>query len=263
MIQQLLYLFTGAIAGLLSGLLGVGGGIVVVPILTVLFASIFPSDLLMHMASGTSLAIMMFTTASSTYAYQRHGLVRWPLFYRFTPGMVLGTITGAVIAMHLSSKFLQMAFAVFLFIVALKMFDTRKTHAERQLPRQLGLSIVSFCSGSLSGFFGVGGGTLIVPFFVYCNVVMQQATATSAVCGLMLAIVGTISFMITGLHTVQIPNMPLGTAGFVYWPAVLPMAIASMIFAPIGTRMAVSLSSIALQRIFAIALLVTAYYLLK
>ncbi len=262
MIEQLLYLFIGAIAGLCAGLLGVGGGIVVVPILAILFSAIFPSNLLMHMAIGTSLTIMMFTAASTTYAYQRHGLVKWQLFYRFTPGMVLGVITGAVFAMYLSSQFLQTAFAIFISLIALKMFDTRKTHAERQLPQFWGLSFAAFCTGILSGFFGVGGGVLMVPLFVYCNVPMRNATATSAVCGLMLSIIGTICLVLTGLHAVNGFSLPLGTTGFVYWPAVLPIAITSILFAPLGTRIAVSISPHLLQRIFAIALLVTAYYLL-
>ena len=263
MVEQLLYLFIGAIAGLSAGLLGVGGGIVVVPLLVILFTSIFPANLLMHMAVGSSLTIMIFTAASTTYAYQRRGLVNWSLFYRFIPGMALGVITGSMIAMYLSSQFLQITFALFLLVIAIKMFDTRKADAQRQLPQMLGLTIAAFCTGILSGFFGVGGGVLMVPFFVYCNVLMQNATATSAVCGLMLAIIGTISLVITGLHAVNISNMPLGTTGFVYWPAVFPIVITSILFAPIGTRIAVSLSPQVLQRIFAIALLVTAYYLLK
>jgi uncharacterized membrane protein YfcA len=259
--NQLLYLLTGAIAGIFAGLLGVGGGIVVVPILNLLFSSIFPDYLLMHMAIGTSLAIMIFTAASSTYAYQRHGLIIWSLFLRFIPGMILGTITGTIIAMYLSSRTLQIAFAIFLLLVALKMFDTRKTPSNRQLPQFFGLTIAAFLTGILSGFFGIGGGTLMVPFFVYCSLIMQNATATSSACGFMLAIIGTISLIITGLPATSMPNIPYGTTGFVYWPAVLPIAITSVLFAPIGTQISVWVSPNALQYVFAVALIFTAIYL--
>ena len=263
MVEQILYLLIGAITGISAGMLGVGGGIVVVPILVIIFTPVFPSNVLMHMAIGTSLAVMIFTAACSTYAYQRRGLVLWSLFYRFTPGMALGTITGSVIAMYLSSRSLQITFAIFLLVISLKMFDTKKTLAQRQLPKRLGLNIVAFCTGILSGFFGVGGGVLMVPFFVYCNVIMQNATATSAVCGLMLSIIGTISLVITGLHTLGTSSLPTGSTGFVYWPAVFPIAFTSILFAPVGTRIAVTLSPKVLQRVFAIALLVTTYYFLS
>ena len=260
-IELLLYLFIGAIAGLSAGLLGVGGGIVIVPIFSIFFKAIFPSSVLMHMAIGTSLTIMIFTAVSSTYAYQWRGLVQWPLFYRFIPGMALGVITGSLIAMYLTSQFLQISFAFFLLVIALKMFDTRKIHAHRQLPQWFGLNFVAFCTGILSGFFGIGGGVIMVPFFVYCNVPMQRATATSVACGLMLSVIGTISFIIMGLCAVNMSSLPTGTTGFVYWPAVLPVAMTSIFFAPLGTQIAVSISPQLLQRIFAIALLVTAFYL--
>lgn len=263
MIVQISYLFTGVFAGILAGLLGVGGGIVVVPVLDILFSSLFPPNLLMHMAIGTSLAIMIFTTASTTYNYQRKGLVNWSLFYQFTPGMFLGAITGTWIAKYLSSDTLRIAFAIFLLIIAVKMFDTRKVHTEKQLPSFLIISMVAFCTGMISGFFGVGGGSLMVPFFVYYNVIMQNATATSSACGFILAIIGTICLIITGLSVASISNVPAGTTGFVYWPAVFPVALTSVIFAPIGTRLAIWLPANILQRIFAVIIIFTAIYLFK
>jgi uncharacterized membrane protein YfcA len=262
MIEQLMYLITGAVAGLCAGLLGVGGGIVIVPILTLFFAGFFPADLLMHMAIGTSLAIMIFTAASSAYAYHCRGLVLWPLFLRFTPGMVLGTIVGSIIAMFLSSHSLSIAFAIFLLIIAVRMFIDRNVHSERQLPGWIGLTIAAFLTGILSGFFGIGGGVLMVPFFVYCNVVMQKATGTSAICGLVLAVIGTASLTLTGLPAVSTATVPAGTTGFVYWPAVLSIAITSVIFAPMGTRIAVWLSPDVLRRLFALVLVFIALYLM-
>jgi hypothetical protein len=261
-IELFSYLLTGIIAGILAGLLGIGGGTLVVPILDLLFSRLFPENLVMHMAIGTSLAIMMFTTASSTYAYHRHRLILWPLFIKFIPGMVLGTLTGSFLAKYLSNHSLRIAFAIFLFIVALKMFDTRKTQAKREeLPHFFILTIAAFFTGVLSGFFGVGGGTLMVPFFVYYSIIMQNATGTSAVCGFVLSIIGTISLIITGLSAASGVHIPAGTTGFVYWPAVLPVALTSILFAPLGTKIAVRVSANVLQRCFAVILILTALYL--
>lgn len=263
MTELILYLLTGIIAGLLSGLLGLGGGIVVVPILYLLFSPLFPQVLVMHMAIGTSLAIMIFTTASSAYAYQRHKLILWPLFFRFIPGMILGTLAGSIIAMHISSHSLRISFAIFLFIIAIKMFFTKKIEIKKELPNFFILSIAAFITGILSGFFGIGGGTLMVPFFVYCNVAMQRASGTSAACGFLLSIIGTISLIMTGLPVTTNATILAGTTGFVYWPAVLPVAIASVLFAPIGTKIAIKISGKMLQRCFAVILVLTAIYLIN
>lgn len=254
-----LYLLVGVAAGILAGLLGVGGGIIVVPALTLLFSNgLFSSDLVMHMAVGTSLAIMIFTAISSGYAYHRRGLVIWPLFLKFTPGLLLGTITGAIIAKHLSGRDLTIAFALFLIIIAIRMFFSKTVKAESQLPNLFILTAVSFCVGILSGFFGVGGGIVMVPFFSYCNVPIHKATGTSSACGFPLAIVGTLLLIITGWTMVIANHPPVGTTGFVYWPAAILIAITSILFAPVGTRLAVWLPGLLLKRVFAIVLVLTA-----
>ncbi len=253
----ILYLITGALAGLLAGLLGIGGGIIVVPMLSMIFRyQNFSDDQIMHIAIGTSLAIMIFTSMSAAYAYSRKKLIVWPLFYKFSPGLLLGTITGAIIATQFSSHDLKIAFAIF--IIALAIFILWQKHivAKRELPNIVILTFAAFIIGSFSGFFGIGGGSLIVPFFIYCQIEMHKATGTSSLCGLPVAIIGTISFMIIGWHSVE------GLLGYVYLPAAVTVAVTALICAPIGAKFAILLPSQILKKIFAVMLILTAVNLL-
>lgn len=263
MTEQLLFLITGAVTGTLAGLLGVGGGIIVVPILNSLFAAHFPSSLTMHMATGSSLAIMIFTSLSSTYAYQRRDLIDWTLFYRFTPGLLLGIAIGSVVSKHVSSHHLLVGFAIFMLIVAINMLFTKTVTAQRNLPGFLALSFYACLIGIFSGLFGIGGGSLMVPFFVYCQVEMHKAAGTSSLCGLPVAFAGTLLFILAGWAATSVDQVPSGTTGFVYWPAVILVAITSVIFAPLGTRLAVWLPAEKLKRVFATLLFITGLYLLK
>lgn len=260
--EVLLYLITGATTGLFAGLLGIGGGIIVIPILHKLFGYYFPADQVMHMAIGTSLAIMIFTATSSAYAYQRRGLVLWSLFRQFAPGLAFGTVAGSIIAMHLTSRNLSIAFAIFLFFIAAFIFYSKPIQAQKKLPHSIGMTLSALAIGLLCGFFGIGGGTMMVPFFAYCNVEMHKATGTSAICGLLLAVTGTASLALTGLNATSPIATPWGTTGFVYWPAALVIAAASVIFAPLGTRLAVWLPSRVLKKIFAVIIVATALFLL-
>ncbi|HEX4044884.1 MAG TPA: sulfite exporter TauE/SafE family protein [Gammaproteobacteria bacterium] len=260
------YLILGAFAGLCAGLLGIGGGIIVVPILSLLLlAQGFPPALLMHTAVGTSLAIMIFTALSSSYAYYRRDLIVWPLFYKFVPGLLFGTIMGSLIARYLSSTHLQLAFAIFLLLIALHLFFekayrpvSKEIISETVTVHYLKIIIAASTIGILSGFFGIGGGSMMVPFFVYYHIEMHKATGTSALCGLPLAIVGTLTQIFTGWDLAILHQVPSGTTGYIYWPAAITVAITSVIFAPIGTRLAVWLPAKSLKRIFAMILILTA-----
>ena len=196
MIIILLYLLVGVVAGILAGLLGVGGGIIVVPALSLLFShGLFSSTLVMHMAVGTSLAIMIFTAASSGYAYRRRNLVFWPLFWKLLPVYYLGTITGAIVAKHISSRNLTIAFAFFLILIAIRMFFSKLVKGRKAITNIFVLTIISFGVGMFSGFFGIGGGIIMVPFFIYCSLEIYKATGTSSICGFPLAIIGTLSLI--------------------------------------------------------------------
>lgn len=259
----ILYLITGALAGTLAGLLGVGGGIVVVPMLTLLFRNQhFPSVLIMHMAVGTSLAIMIFTTLSSSYAYYQKNLIIWSLFYRFTPGLLIGAMAGSWIAKHISSENLTIAFAIFMLVIATHMIVQKQITKRRPLPDFAHLTMASSLIGIFSGFFGIGGGSMMVPFFTYCDVEMHKATGTSSFCGFPLALMGTISLIATGWDSAIASHAPIGSTGFVYWPATLFVAITSVLCAPLGARLAIRLPSRTLRRVFAVVLILTVVNLL-
>lgn len=262
-IEQIYYLIAGALAGTLAGMLGVGGGIIVVPILIYLYSKHFPADLVAHMAVGTSLAIMIFTALSSAYAYQRRGLIVWQLFYKFTPGLIIGVITGSIVGRLISSESLSIAFGIFMMLVAINMFFAGKPKAHRDFPGRLAMGVIGACVGTCSGFFGIGGGTMIVPFFTYCNLEMRKATGTSSLCGFPIALIGAVSLIITGWNVAIDHHMPFGTTGYVYWPAALMIAITTILFAPLGTRLAVWLPGKILKRIFAVVLFFTAINLLS
>lgn len=263
MLTLTLYLLTGACTGILAGLLGIGGAIIVVPVLVKLFTPQFPPDLVMHLAVGSSLAIMIFTTLSAAYAYYRRGLISFPLFYKFTPGLIVGAITGSFISRQIPSRGLAIFFGIFMLVVAVNLFFSKKFTVQRPLPGLVVLSSVAFLIGILSGILGVGGGTMMVPFFAYCQIEMHKVTGTSSLCGLSLALTGTLCFIITGWTASMSANLPTGTTGYIYWPAVISIASASLIFAPLGTRLAVLTSGRTLKRIFALLLVVTAYSLLR
>ena len=255
----LLYLVLGACTGVLAGLFGVGGGLVMVPVMVYLFqADGMPASVVVHMAIGTSLATIMLTSVSSVYAHYRHGAVLWSVWLRLIPGVLMGALLGAAIADVLSSQGLRRVFGVFELLIGAHMAYMRtplsRTHhaaAEPSLPGPLGMGLAGTVIGSVSAIIGIGGGTLTVPFLVWCNIPLRKAVATSAACGLPIAIAGTIGFIITGWHTTTIPY----SSGYVYWPAFASIGIASMLFAPVGARLAHTLPVPVLRRMFALLLL--------
>ncbi len=246
------YLMLGSVAGLLAGLLGVGGGLVIVPVLAWLFhrAGISP-ELLMHMAIGTSLATIVFTSLSSVWAHHHHGAVLWEAFRRMSPGIILGAMLGAVLADRLPGDSLRLIFGLFTLGVAIQMGLNLRTTPHRNLPGRWGMVGVGTVIGMVSAVVGIGGGTLSVPFLQWCNVPIRQAVATSAACGLPIAVAGSLGFVIAGLNTQALPSW---SSGYLYWPAFVGIVVASMLFAPMGARLAHRLPAAALKRFFALFL---------
>ncbi len=259
-----MYLVLGALAGLLSGLLGIGGGIIVVPGLLYIFSqrNDVPVEIMMHLVAGTSLTIVILTCASSAAAFWRKNLISWPLFYRFMPGLFAGVISGSTIAQHLSSNHLRWLFALFLVLVAVQIILFARSESK---PRTLSgfnywvLIPSSIVTGILSALFGVGGGLIMVPVFLYMGCEMLVASGTSALSGLPTAIVGSISLSITGMLSTHSVKLPFGTTGYVFWPAVIMVGLSSMLFAPLGTRLAVSCKASTLRSVFGLLLLITAW----
>lgn len=246
------YLALGAVAGTLAGLLGVGGGLVIVPALAWVFArSGFDQAILMHLAIGTSLATIVLTSVSSVRAHHRHGAVEWPIFTRLTPGIVFGAAFGAWIVDVLPTTTLKVIFGLFALAVAVQMGFGRPPAPHRGLPGPGGLGMAGGVIGAVSAVVGIGGGSLTVPFLTYCNRPVRQAVATSAACGLPIAVAGALSFMFTGW---QRPELPAGTTGYVFWPAFGGIVVASMLFAPLGASLAHRMSTTLLKRFFALFL---------
>ncbi len=251
--EWLLYLATGAFAGTLAGLLGVGGGLVIVPVLVLSFAAQgIAEEVQMHLAVGTSLATIIFTSLSSISAHHKRGAVQWPTFWALTPGIVIGALLGAIIARSTPSLSLRTLFGIFELFVALQMALSLKPAAHRSLPGRAGMSGAGALIGGLSALVGVGGGTLTVPFLLWCNVTIQRAIATSAACGLPIAVAGATGFVISGWGHSQLPAW---SSGYLYWPALLGVVAASILFAPLGARLAHSLPTAVLKRLFALLLL--------
>ena len=246
------YLVLGVFAGLVGGLLGLGGGILIVPALLFLFMwQGLPADILMHLAVATSLFTIIFTSVSSSYAHHKHQAVLWPQMFLLTPGIILGAVTGAIIADHLSSDILRRVFGIFEIFVALQIGFSVKPTVQRELPGNNGMLFAGGVIGTLSTILGIGGGTLTVPFLVWCHVDIRKAVATSSACGFPIALAGTLAMIYTGL---DYSDLPENTIGYVYLPAAVLILITSVLFAPVGAKLAHAMPIDSLKRIFAIVL---------
>jgi uncharacterized membrane protein YfcA len=243
------YVALGAFAGTVAGLLGVGGGLIIVPVLATLFArQDIESGIIMHLAVGTSLATIVVTSISSVYSHHRHGAVLWRIFWRLTPGILIGAWFGAWLASLIPTRDFKLIFGVFELLVATQMAAGIKPIASHRLPGGPGLAAAGGLIGAVSAVVGIGGGSLTVPFLSWCQVKIHNAIATSAACGLPIAVAGATGFMVTGSQQTSLPNY---ASGFVYWPAFIGIVVASALFAPLGARLAHRLSIKILRNVFA------------
>ncbi|MBB3103460.1 sulfite exporter TauE/SafE family protein [Azomonas macrocytogenes] len=250
--ELLLYLVLGAFAGVFAGLFGIGGGIVIVPVLVYsLAAQGIDASVSTHMAVGTSLATIVFTSINAILAHQRKGAVRWSIVLWMTIGIIAGAALGALTAAAIKGPILQKIIGVFAILIAIQMALELKPKSTRDVPGRTGLGIAGVLIGWASAIFGIGGGSLTVPFLVWRSMPIQQAVATSSACGLPIAISGAISFMVVGWGE---PGLPEWSLGFVYLPAMLGIAITSMYFAHFGANLAHRLSPRLLKRLFALLL---------
>lgn len=263
-VEFLLYLIAGALAGVLSGLFGVGGGIIIVPILVVLFTQHgFAPAHIMHIALGTSLATIIFTSLSSARAHHKRGNVDWRMFRQLAPLVVVGTLLGSLLAAQMNSQLLKLIFAFFLLGVALQLLisPTAKSSASPQsavssrpwMNRGAGLLI-----GVASSLVGIGGGTITVPYLIYCGEQVRRAIGTSSAIGLPIAVAGSVGYIVNGMAASQHAHavLPAMSLGFIYLPAFAGIALASMLTAPLGTSLAQRLPVVTLKRLFAVLLIV-------
>ncbi len=255
------FFITGAVAGLLGGLLGLGGGAVVVPALIYLFGLLgMASAWTAHQAVATSLVTVIGTGLAATVAHQRRAAVRWDQVRALAPGILVGAGVGAALAGLLPEDWLRRLFGLFLLYTGLRMLLRGGAGAAAaRLPGRLGATLVGLGIGTLSALVGIGGGTLTVPFLARCGVSMRSAVATSSACGVPIAVAGSLGFIIAGWGR---EGLVPGSIGFVYWPAAVLILLASVPLASVGARLAHRLPVVVLKRIFAILLLLVSARLL-
>ncbi len=252
----LLYLVLGAVAGVLAGLLGIGGGLVIVPMLTFAFTGqAFAHDHILHLALGTSLASILFTSLSSVRSHHKRGAVVWPVVFRITPGILVGTFVGAWIASQLSTNFLKVFFGVFLLYVGTQMLLGIKPESTREMPGTSAMFGAGGIIGVFSSLVGIGGGTLSVPFLVWHKTLIRHAIGTSSAIGFPIAVAGTLGYLLNGWGVAGLPSYSLG---YIQGTALAGIVAASVCTAPLGAKLAHTLPVDKLKRIFAFLLYLVA-----
>lgn len=246
------YLLLGLFVGFFAGMLGIGGGMLLVPLLVFIFsAQHFPDDRVLHLALGTSLTTIVFTSLSSIRAHHMRGAVRWDIVRSAAAGLVVGTLFGAFVADRLDSRYLAVVFVIFVSYSATQMLLDVKPKPSRRLPGAAGMAGGSGVVGLISSLVGAGGGVVSIPLMVMCNVDMRNAVGTSAALGFPIALAGAVGYIFTGLGQDQLPSMSLG---YVYLPALIGIVIGTFVTVPLGARLAHSMPVARLKRIFAFIL---------
>lgn len=247
------YLAIGAVVGFFAGLLGIGGGIIVVSSLALMYTHHgFAPQYVMHLAIGTSLAAMLAGSFASLRTHDRHGAVDWGVVKGMTPGLAAGVLGGAVLARFVPAAVLKYFFLGFAFVVTAQMVLNVKPKPARSLPRGPALAGAGAMIGLISGFGGGGAAAIGVPFLTWCNVSTHRAIGTVAAMAFPLALAGSIGYVVAGWGIAELPGWSLG---FVYLPALVGIAVPSMLFAPMGARLAHRLPAPTLRRIFALFLI--------
>ena len=243
------YFVTGAFVGFLAGLLGIGGGMTLVPILAAMFsAQQFVPDHTVHLALGTGMASVMFTSGASVRAHHALGGVDWSLVRRMGPGMVFGTLLATALSGWVPQRALALVFAAIVYVGATQIMVGRKPPAERKLPGTPALLFIGLLIGVVCGLVSAGGAFMTVPFMLFCGVAMTTAIGTGAALGVPVAMVGTIGYVFSGQ---QIPDLPPHALGFVHGPALLGIVAGSMLTASVGARTAHRVPVPMLRRVFA------------
>lgn len=251
----LIYLAVGVFVGFFAGLLGIGGGSAMVPILSLTFAAQgFSSDHVVHMALATSMATIIPGGVASAWTHHRHKAVNWLVVKQMLPGILVGTFSGAVVAHFSSTAFLKSFFVVFICVLALQLLLDLKPKRRADaatLPGRGVMFTMGVTMGVISSFAGIGGAVLSIAFLGWCNIRMHEAIGTAAAIGVPLAIAGTIGFVVTGLFDRDLPAWSLG---YVYLPAFLGIAITSFAIAPLGAKLAHRMPVVVLRRVFVVFL---------
>ena len=248
-------LLAGVTAGMLAGLLGIGGGTIIVPVIVIILdAQSVSADVMIKIAVGTSLATIAVSALPSIYVHHRKGAIEWPVVRRLTPWIMAGAIVGVVIVDLLPGKILHIAFIGFLFIAAIRTL-AGTVEGKRQLPGLAGMAGIGLVNGVISSMMGIAGGVINVPFFSYCSMPIRRAVATAATVGMPLALISTVSYAITGQNEAGLPESSIG---YINLPIFAGVVSASVLFAPLGARLAHIIPERTLGLLFSLFLLVMA-----
>ena len=252
MIWFVAYAAVGAFVGILSGLLGIGGGMTLVPILAALFdaQSLAPGNHV-HLALGTAMAAAVFTATSSVYAHHGRGAVDWRITAQLAPGMVLGSLLSSLASGLMPQRMLALAFALIVYGGATQLLLARRPGPHAAMPRRVVTLLIGLTIGVVCGLVSAGGAFLTVPFMLFCGVPMLTAIGTGAAIAVPVVFVGTIGYIASGWDA---PGLPARALGFVYLPALLAIVLASIVTAALGARLAHRLPVDVLRRLFALLL---------
>ena len=255
------YVSCGSMIGIISGLFGIGGGIVGIPVMLTCFAvEGMPKSLAMHMAVGTMMAVAAATTVAAVSSHHKNNMILVPLFKKIAPFLVVGSLIGTIISSHTNSIYLERAFAVFLLAVAVRIVWQVKPKANSALPHNAIVAITSILIGIVSAFFGLGGGLLLVPFLNWSGIPLKNAIATATACIVPATAFGALSYMLMNANAASPVSF---STGYIYWPAFLGISVMSMSFAPLGAYLTRKTAAPVLRAAFAVLLIFVALHLLK
>ncbi len=252
------FALTGLISGFLAGYLGIGGGIILVPVLSWLFSrDPATAAVAVQMAVATSLATMLFSSLSSILAHQRRKAITWPLVRRFLPGLLAGALAGTLVADQLASATLGRVFGVFAFLVGLQLLRGKASTNTRPIPGHVSTTTVALGIGIVSSVLGIGGGSMTVPWQLWHGQKASNAIATAAACGYPIALAGTLGFIVLGDNSAAVPIL-----GYIHLQALAGVALFSMLSAPVGAAVIHNSQSLTAKRLFAVFLMVAAVKML-
>jgi uncharacterized membrane protein YfcA len=250
------YLALGAFVGFFAGLLGIGGGAAMVPVLALVYAAKgFDASQVVHLALGTSMATILFTSISSVRAHHLHGAVNWSMVKKMAPGIVIGTFGGALLASVLDMRLLTVVFTLLIYYISAQMLFGKKPQPGAAPLSVTGMNLRAAAIGVISSLTATGGAALVVAYLAKRGIRIHEAIGTAAAIGWPLAAAGTAGYVITGIGQAHIPDYSLG---FVYLPALAGIVIASILLAPVGARLAHRTPGATLKKIFAVLLFLLA-----
>lgn len=253
-VEIILFLLSGVVSGFFAGLLGIGGGTVIVPTLYFMFTyyAHFSKPIVMHMAIGTSLAVVLVNAIISTTAHSKKHNLLWPEFFKMVIGLALGAATASLVASHFSGLMLHVLFVFFLLVSALQVVINKQPAQDKEIKSLTLRAVASYFIGFFAVLLGIGGSVLSIPFFLRIGLPMKRAVALAASCGMPIALVGMIGFMVFASSKFSLPTWSIG---YVYVPAVVGIGVGALFGGPLGAKIAIRLPDNVLRSVFFVFLL--------